>query len=83
MKEDEDGKCWYLSAFGTGDRQPNATLAGMSRVTYQPVIKKQELVDGKMVDMEEVDDYLTWTIVGIGTPTFGGRLDLFMCSHSI
>lgn len=67
MKEDEDGKCWYLSAFGTGDRQPNATLAGMSRVTYQPVVKKQEMVDGKMMAMEEVDDYLTWTIVGIGT----------------
>jgi len=72
MKEDEDGKCWYLSAFGTGDRQPNATLAGMSRVTYQPVVKKQEMVDGKLVDMEEVDDYLTWTIVGIGAFRFGG-----------
>ena len=80
MKEDEDGKCWYLSAFGTGDRQPNATLAGMSRVTYQPVVKKQEMVDGKMVDMEEVDDYLTWTIVGIGTPRFGENITR-SCAH--
>src|SRR5258706_9242058 len=51
MKEDEDGTCWYLSAFGTGDRQPNATLAGMSRVTFQPILKKKEVVDGKKGDM--------------------------------
>lgn len=68
-----DGSRQYLSAAGTitatgpGNTQqmPQASQNGTHALTFQSPRSREEVKDGIRRVVDEVDDYLCWTIVGI------------------
>lgn len=70
----QDGQRHYLSAAGPHPGTPGlvappapgvASQAGTHQLLFQPPRVREEVRDGVRVVVDEVDDYLCWTIVGI------------------